>query len=203
MKQLLFGTTNQAKLAEVRGVLQADGIEVLGLRDIPDIQQVEETGEDFEENAVLKAKGYFSQTNIPTIADDGGIMVDALGGLPGVHSKRWLGHDASDKELAEAVLEKMRGVPQEKRTARLGGIMVFWDGEHLIKKEHWTEGYIADRLMTEIQPGFPYRAILMIPEFAKAYGALTDEEHEQVNFRRKNLAALKPEILRYLKENTL
>ncbi len=203
MAKLLFGTTNQAKLAEVCGVLQADGIEVLGLRDIPDIQQVEETGKDFEENAVLKAKGYFSQKNIPTIADDGGIMVDALGGLPGVHSHRWLGHDASDRELAEAVLEKMRGVPQEKRTARLGGVMVFWDGEHIIKKEHWTEGYIADRLMTDIQPGFPYRAILMIPQFAKAYGALTDEEHEQVNFRRKNLAALKPEIVRYLKENTL
>ena len=203
MAKLLFGTTNQAKLAEVCGVLQADGIEVLGLCDIPDIQQVEETGKDFEENAVLKAKGYFSQKNIPTIADDGGIMVDALGGLPGVHSHRWLGHDASDRELAEAVLEKMRGVPQEKRTARLGGVMVFWDGEHIIKKEHWTEGYIADRLMTDIQPGFPYRAILMIPQFAKAYGALTDEEHEQVNFRRKNLAALKPEIVRYLKENTL
>ena len=97
----------------------------------------------------------------------------------------------------------MEGIPKEKRTARLGGVMVFWDGQHMIKKEHSTEGYISERLMTEIQSGFPYRAILMIPQFNKAYGSLTHEEHEQVNFRRKNLAALKPEILQYLYEKSL
>ena len=198
MKKLLFGTTNSAKLNEARHVLKDRDVELVGLKDISGIRDVAETGQTFEENAVLKAKGYFAQTKIPTIADDGGIVIDALGGLPGVHSKRWLGYDATDQELADEILKRLKEVPQEKRTARLGGVMVFWDGEHLIKTEHWTEGYILDRLMTPIQPGFPYRAILMIPEFGKAYGALTDEEHEQVNFRRKNLASLKPQILKYL-----
>jgi len=155
-------------------------------------------------------------------------VIDALGGLPGVHSHRWVkakgfdgkfsepaepreskkfpgvlprgqnGYEATDQEFAEAVLKKMEGIAQEKRTARLGGVMIFWDGEHGIKKENWTEGYIADRIMGDIQPGFPYRAILMIPQFGKPYGMLTDEEHEQVNFRRKNIQSLKPEILKFL-----
>ena len=101
MKRLLFGTTNAAKLNEVRQVMQEDGIEILGLKDIADTQPVEETGETFEENAVLKTKGYFEQTKIPTIADDGGIMVDALGGLPGVHSKRWVEAKGFDGKFSE------------------------------------------------------------------------------------------------------
>ena len=158
MKKLLFGTTNAAKLDEARHVMRESGIEVLGLKDISGIRQVPETGETFEENAELKAKGYFAETGIPTIADDGGLMIDALGGLPGVHSHRWLGYDARDQELAEAVLKRLEGIPPENRTARLGGVMVFWDGEHLIKKEH-----------------------------------------EEVNHRRKNLAALIPDILELLR----
>lgn len=199
MKKLLFGTTNAAKLGEARLMMQDSGVEILGLKDIFSIRQVEETGETFEENAILKAKGYFEQTGVPTIADDGGLVIDALGGLPGVHSHRFLGYEATDQQLAEAVLEKMKNIPQEKRTARLGGVMIFWDGEHLIKQERWTQGYIAHCLMTSVQPGFPYRAILMIAQFNKSYGTLTQEEHEQVNFRRKNLAALKPRILELLK----
>lgn len=197
-KHLLIGTTNPAKLAEVRAVLVGEYLGVLSLKDFPDIRKVDETGSTFEENAVLKARGYYEQTGIPTIADDGGLAIDALGGLPGVHSHRWLGYKATDQQLAEAVLERMKDVSQENRTARLGGVMVFYNGEHLIKQEHWTQGYIADRLMTPVHPGFPYRAILMILQFSKPYGTLTEEEHEQVNFRRKNLTALKPEILKLL-----
>lgn len=197
-KRLLFGTTNQAKLAEARSVLQDDGVKVLGLADFPKIRQVPETGETFEANALLKARGYYAQARLPVIADDGGLEIAALGGLPGVHSHRWLGHDASDTELVQAVLDRMRNIPQEKRAARLGGVIVYHDGTHTLKAENYTEGYIADRLMTDIQPGFPYRALLMIPQFGKPYGLLTKEEHEAVNFRRKNLAALKTEVLKFL-----
>ena len=203
---------------------------ILGLKDFPEVTAVEETGATFEENAILKAKGYFEQTKTPCIADDGGLMIAYLDGAPGVHSKRWVkandlaltgnlasraehvqaskfprvlprgqnGREASDDELAAAVLEKMRGVPQEKRTARLGGLIVFWDGEHLLKQENWIEGYITERLMGDIKPGFPYRPLLMIPQFGKPYSDLTNEEHDQVNFRRKNLQILKPKILEIL-----
>ena len=200
MMQILFGSTNPTKLEEVRYVLRDSGVHIAGLKDFSDIRPVAETGSTFAENALLKARGYFEATGIPTIADDGGLMVDALDGLPGVHSHRWLGREATDQELAEAVLQRMAGVPREKRAARLGGVMVFYDGTHIIQKEQYTDGYIADRLMMPVPLGFPYRAILMIPQFGKVYGELTSEEHEAVNFRRKNLAVLQAEMLKYLAE---
>ena len=199
MKSLLIATTNPAKFEEVSRTLAGPDVSLLGLRHFPEITLVEETGATFEENAILKAKGYFKQTQTPCIADDGGLMIDYLDGAPGVHSKRWLGYEANDDELAAAVLEKMRGVPQEKRTARLGGLIVFWDGEHLLKQENWIEGSIAEELMGEIKKGFPYRPLLMIPQFGKPYSDLTEEEHAQINFRRKNLQILKPKILEILR----
>ena len=147
---------------------------------------------------MLKAKGYFLQTGIPVIADDGGFEVAHLDGMPGAKAHRWLGHDATDKELAEAIIEKLRGVPREERQARLGGWIVFYNGEHVLKSENWIEGYIAESASEETLQGFPYRSILMIPQFNKLYKDLTHEEHEQVNFRRKNLKELKPKILENL-----
>ena len=200
MKQLLIGTTNSGKFEEARRALQENELNILSLRDFPNIKKIEETGNTFKENAILKAKGYFRQTNIPTIADDGGLMVDALGGLPGVHSNRFLGYEgASDHELAEGILKRLEDVPQVKRGARLGGFVVFWDGTHLLEAENYIEGYIADTLLDTIKPGFPFRAILFLPQFNKPYSALTCEEHEKVNFRRKSLRELKPKILEFLR----
>lgn len=199
MKKLLIATTNPSKFLEAEEVLKDDNLVILGLKDFPEIKLVPETGSTFEENAMLKARGYYEQTKTPCYADDGGLEVEYLNGAPGVNSPRWLGHEATDKELAETILKKLWGVPKERRRARLGGLAVFFDGEHFLKEENWVEGYIADKLMDEVKPGFPYRAILMIPRFGKAYGALTHEEHEEVNFRRKSLKALKPKILELLK----
>ena len=199
MKSLLIATTNPAKFEEASLALQLPDISLMGLKDFADIIPVEETGATFEENAILKAKGYFEQTHIPCIADDGGLMIDYLDGAPGVHSNRWLGRPASSEELAEAIIEKMHGVPQEKRAARLGGTIVFYDGMHIIKSECWLQGYIAEQLMGDMIPGFPYRSLLMIPQFGKSYGNLTESEHAQVNFRRKNLQILKPKILEMLR----
>ncbi|MEK7074387.1 MAG: non-canonical purine NTP pyrophosphatase, partial [Patescibacteria group bacterium] len=99
MKSLLIATTNPAKFEEASFVLRSSGLNILGLKDFSTVP-VEETGAMFEENAILKAKGYFEQTKTACIADDGGLMIDYLAGAPGVHSKRWLGYEASDQELA-------------------------------------------------------------------------------------------------------
>jgi XTP/dITP diphosphohydrolase len=200
MKQLLIATTNPSKFNEARLILETDGFQILSLKDFSHVKPIPETGKTFEENAILKAKGYFSQTSIPVLADDGGLIVDYLGGSPGVNSHRWLGYEATEQELANAIIEKMRGVPREERTARLGGCIIFWDGEHMLKAENWITGRIAENLKGEVRPGFPYRPVLVIPQFDKTYAELTDEEHEMVNFRRKNLRELKPKILEYLKE---
>lgn len=198
MKQLLIATTNPSKFEEAVRELESEGLEILDLKSFIGLEMVEETGETFEENALLKARGYFEQTGIPCVADDGGLMVDALGGAPGVASHRWLGEGATDDELAATIIEKMKGVPQGERIARIGGIIIFFDGEHVLKRENYTEGYIADSIMGEVRPGFPYRPILMISEFGKSYSDLTDEEHDAVNFRRKNFREMKPKILELL-----
>jgi XTP/dITP diphosphohydrolase len=198
--KLLIATTNPSKFKEASASLSGFGFEVLSLKDFPGSGDVEETGATFEENALLKAKTYFKRTKMPCIADDGGIVVDALDGAPGVASHRWLGDDATDEDRANGILERMKGVPREKRTARIGGIIVFFDGVHTLKAENWLEGYISDRVMGDIQPGFPYRHVLIIPQFGKAYSELTEAEHEAVSFRRKSIRELAPQIAKLLKQ---
>lgn len=198
MKPLFLATTNPGKLKEIETVYADSGISLKSLKDFPGITVPEETGATFEENAILKAKYYFEKTGLPTLADDGGLMVDALDGAPGVKSHRFLGYEASEVELAEAIIERLKGTPKEKRTARLGGTIAFWDGQHLIQSENFVEGYIIESLKKKPQPGFPYRSILIIPQFDKLYKDLTYDEHEEINHRRHNLYTLKPEILKHL-----
>lgn len=200
MRQLLAATTNPAKLKEIQLVFADAGITLLSLKDFPNVAPAEETGETFEENAILKAKYYFAKTGVPTLADDGGCMVDALNGAPGVHSHRWLGHAATDLELASEIVKRLALVPREKRTARIGGFLVFYDGAHLIKSSNFTHGYITETMPAEIEPGFPYRSVMVIEQFGKLYKDLTHEEHEAVNHRRRNLQALKPSILEMLEQ---
>jgi len=201
MRPLFTATTNPGKLKEIETVYADSDITLKSLKDFPEIKTPEETGATFEENSVLKAKYYFEKTGLPTLADDGGLMVDALGGAPGVKSHRFLGYEASEVELAEGIIKQLKGVPKEKRTARLGGTIAFWDGRHIIKSENFVEGYIIEELKEKPHPGFPYRAILIIPQFGKLYKDLTYDEHEEINHRRHNLYSLKPGIIKHLSEN--
>lgn len=200
MRPLFLATTNPGKLEEIKNVYSSSGIELKSLKDFPHIPPPEETGATFEENAVLKAKYYFTKTNLPTLADDGGLMVDALYGEPGVKSHRFLGYDASEVELAEAIVKRLKGVPKEKRGAKLGGTIAFWDGSHLLRTENFVLGHIIEELKEPPPPGFPYRAILVISKFNKLYKDLTHKEHEEINHRRQNLKKLKPQIIEHLKE---
>src|SRR5579884_904135 len=113
MKPLLIATTNRAKLDEYRILLHGFGLAPLSLHDAGvDDHTPEETGATFADNARLKARFYFARANLPTLADDGGLEVDALGGEPGVRSHRWLGADADDRMLAEEVVRRLAGVEE-------------------------------------------------------------------------------------------
>jgi len=116
--RLLIGTSNPGKAAELAGYLEPLGFELLTLSDL-DLEPVEETGETFEENAVLKAKAYAAASGLPTLADDAGLEVDALGGAPGVRTHRWLGDEVTDLKLFLAILDRLKDVRPPKRTARL------------------------------------------------------------------------------------
>ena len=194
MQKLLIATTNPAKTREHKELLADLNLETISLADFSNFKPVEKTGVSFKENAILKAKGYFTQFHIPTLADDGGFEIDALGGAPRVRSHRWLGRESSDGELIKYTLKKLKGVPLEKRTARITTWVAFYNGKNLLLERGTIDGYVVKEYPNWIEKGFPWRSILFIPEFGKLYQDLTPEEHEKINHRRKILEKLKPKI---------
>jgi XTP/dITP diphosphohydrolase len=200
MNRLLIATTNSAKLAEYRVLLRPFDLEVISLRDAGIDVEAPEDGATFIENARLKARFYFDRAGIATLADDGGLEVDALGGAPGVHSHRWLGADADDRALAEEIIARMRGVAPEKRTARLRAVAVMIFAEDGARRETVVEaafeGVIAERCYPRIQPGFPYRAVLMIPQRGCYLAELGEEEAAILSQRRSMVDQLANDLKR-------
>ena len=199
MKKLLIATTNPAKLAEIKEFLSDLPVECIGLKDLGIVQTVEETGATFEENALLKARAYREISGLPTLADDGGLEIDALNGEPGVHSHRWIHEDRedTDEELIAYTIEKMKGLSEDKRGAQLRLVLalVLPDGK-TYTSEGIIRGIIAEKPSSYRRIGFPYRSLLYLPEINKFYNhdALAKDEHLAYNHRRKALEKLKPFI---------
>lgn len=193
MKKLLLATTNLAKLEELKmGVseLEKQGIKILTLSDVGVGDEPEETGKTFEDNARLKAIHYGNLTNLPTIADDGGIMIPYLNNEPGVKSKYWLGYEASDDKLIAFTLSNLRDCTGSKRTAYLETCLYFYNpqtNKTVFEKER-IKGRIAEKRSGHPTKGYPYRAVFIVDIFNKYYDELTKEEHQEVNHR---LIALK------------
>ena len=205
MKPLLVATSNPAKLDEYRLLLRGFGLAPVSLRETGvDDHAPEETGVTFTENALLKARFYFARANLPTIADDGGLVVDALGGEPGVHSHRWLAganipSDGLDRALAEEVIRRMAGVEQARRGARLRAAtaLVYRDHGRIHERvsEAALEGVIADRIWPQIRPGFPYRAVLILPDRGCYLGELSADDAARLSQRRAALEGLRADLL--------
>jgi XTP/dITP diphosphohydrolase len=198
MKSLLIATTNPGKLTEITKYIQGAPFEVKSLKDLQIDGKPEETGATFKENALLKARYYFQQSGMPTLADDGGFEIEALGGEPGVKSHRWVhaNRDSTDSELIAYTLERLRDVPLERRQARLHLVLAFVAGEGC---EYTTEGVqrgiVPMTPSSVVVPGFPYRSLLYFPEIGKYYNELTESEHELYNHRKRALKAMVPYIL--------
>jgi XTP/dITP diphosphohydrolase len=204
MKPLLVATTNPAKLNEYRLLLREFDLAPVSLREAGvDDHAPEETGATFSENALLKARFYFVRANLPTIADDGGLMVDALGGEPGVRSHRWLaGGDAHrdlDRALAEEVIRRMAAVEPSRRGARLRAATALVYHEHGRIHERVSEaaleGVVADRVWPRMRKGFPYRAVLFLPDRGCYLGELSDEDAARLSQRRASLAGLRADLM--------
>lgn len=199
MSKLLIATTNPAKLQELSKYLTPlteKGIELVSLKDIPPIEEPEETGKTIEDNAVLKAEYYAENSGMPVLADDGGFEIDILNGEPGVNSKRWLGHDATDDELITYTLERLKGVPFEQRSAQGKLCLCYYNPATgtMAKGIDTIAGWIAEQPASNRIPGFPYRALFISRQFNKYYDELSEEEHEQVNHRKKAVSQLLPVI---------
>lgn len=197
MNKLLIATTNPGKLAEIRHFLSDLPLELVSLADVGITEKVEETGATFEENAILKASYYAKKSGLPTIADDGGLEIDALGGEPGVKSHRWIHGDREDEdeELIAYALVKMKGLPRARRGAQLRAVLALALPDGTVDTAMAaTRGIIPEKASPVRVVGFPYRSLLYIPEIGKFYNhnELTPDETDRYNHRKKALEILKP-----------
>lgn len=193
--KLLIATKNPGKLREIKEFLGSD-FELLSLGDFNDVPEVEETGSTFEENSILKARRFFEWSTVPTIADDGGLEIDFLKGEPGVKSRRWPGYDATDEELINMALDKLRGVPWNERTAHLRTVGAYCDEHGFFHTSGVINGYIIEDRPEKWEKGYPFRSLLWIPQFKKVYQDLTHGEHNEINHRKFVYSKLGAEILR-------
>jgi len=165
MKELLIATTNQGKILEYKAILKEldPGIKAVSLQDLKINQEVEETGRTFEENAVIKASFYYNLSGLPTLADDAGIEIDYLNGEPGVLSRRWPGHEATDEEIIQIALEKLKGVPVSQRGAQLRAVIafIFSKPENYHVFEGILRGHIAESPTKKRIAGYPFRSIFI------------------------------------------
>ena len=200
MKKILIATTNSGKateLVEMLGCCCGD-IEWLSLNDFGELPEVVEDGETFAENAQKKALGYAQATGVWTIADDSGLVIDVLGGAPGVKSARFSGEPAKGdkRELLDhrnmtKVLELMEGIPEEKRTARFVCTLCLASPHEVLVE---TNGTVEGSITTQEAGtnGFGYDPVFFIPTLAKTAAQLSAEEKNQISHRGNALAKLKP-----------
>jgi len=205
-KKILVATTNIGKIAELKAMLDLDA-QWLDLSYYPEIEEIEEDGQTFAENACKKAIGYAQATGLWIIADDSGLEVDALGGEPGVKSARYSGDKTInddgtliDHRNIAKVLELLEGVPQEKRTARFFCSLCLASPETiLIETEGTLEGLIANKEIGK--NGFGYDPIFFVPHLNKTVAQLTSEEKNAISHRGNAIRKLKPMLEKLLKNS--
>jgi len=194
-RNILVATTNPGKIAELRAMLDAD-VQWLDLSDFPDIEEIEEDGLTFAENARKKALGHAQATGLWTIADDSGLVVDALDGEPGVKSARFSGAKSKDRSLIDhqniaKVLELLKDVPEEKRTAKFVCCLCLAKPEKtLIETEGTLQGLITNKEIGK--NGFGYDPIFFVPSLNKTVAQLTAEEKNAISHRGNAIRKLKP-----------
>jgi len=181
-RKLFIATKNKGKLEEYIYLLKYLNLEILTPYDFPQYESPEETGENFIENALLKARYGFQYTKTPTIADDSGLSVEILNGLPGIHSKRFYDNSGDFDKNIEKLLNMLKDVPFEKRKAKFIAVVVYKDEKY---EEIFTgelEGYIAFDKRGKF--GFGYDPIFYLPEYSKTVGELSFEEKNNISHRK-------------------
>ena len=187
---LLLASQNPGKLNEMRQLLASLPFRVLRPGDVGLHAAPEETGQTFLENAVLKARHYARLSGLLTVADDSGIAVDALEGAPGLFSSRFGGEGASDADRNALLLEKLRGVPDERRGARFTSAVAVARGEEvLFQVEERVEGRIAPE--PRGPHGFGYDPLFFYPPFGCTFGEAAPADKDRVSHRGKAFARLR------------
>jgi XTP/dITP diphosphohydrolase len=197
--RIILATRNPGKLAELRRILAAagPGVTVADLDDVPGMPEVAETGRTFAENALLKARAVAAVTGLPAVADDSGLCVDALNGMPGVLSARWSGRHGDDEANLRLLLGQIADVPAGERGARFvcAAALVLPSGT-----EHVAEGTVHGRLTGSPRGtnGFGYDPIFVPDGFGLTTAQMSADAKDKISHRGRALRALAPVIARLL-----
>jgi len=190
MADLLLASQNPGKLNEMRLLVEGLPLRVVSPRELGIHDAPEETGFTFIENATLKALHYAAQAGRLAVADDSGLSVDALGGNPGLYSSRFGGEGASDLDRNRLLLEKLEGVPRERRGAHFtSAVVVALGGRVLFEVEEEVHGLIAEQVRGE--NGFGYDPLFFYPPFGKTFGEVPRADKDKVSHRGKAFARLR------------
>jgi XTP/dITP diphosphohydrolase len=190
MEKVILASRNKGKIKEIGDILGRYDMTVVSRDDagLP-IDEVEETGETFEENSYIKAKAILDVAGMPTVADDSGLMVDALGGAPGVYSARYAGEDCTYEDNNRKLLSALAGVPDEKRSARFVSVitMLWPDGRKIVAR-----GECEGRILTETrgEGGFGYDPLFVPEGYDISFGEMSPEEKNKISHRAKALMKL-------------
>jgi XTP/dITP diphosphohydrolase len=195
--RVLLATRNDAKLAELRRLVDGQGFEVVGLDDVAEFPEAPETGATFEENALAKARDAAAATGLVAVADDSGLTVDALDGMPGILSARWSGRtgDRAERDARNLalVLDQMADVPEERRGAAFvcAAAAAHPDGRHVVVTERWPGRLI--RLPRGVN-GFGYDPAFVPDGESRTSAEMEPAEKDAVSHRARALRALLPEL---------
>ncbi len=197
--EIVLGSGNRKKAEEIARLLEPNGIRLLTLADFADRPHVEEDGQTFAENAAKKASTYAKHFGKWVIGEDSGIVVDALGGRPGVFSARYSGPDATDEKNNAKLLEELAGVPEEKRTAHYVCHVAVADPEGKIRLS--LEACCYGRIATEPRGtnGFGYDPLFLIPEYHRTFGELGPVVKDVLSHRARAFRLLIPKLVRVLR----
>lgn len=193
MKRLIIATGNEDKMREIREILKDTEFVPVSMKEAGLYLAIEENGDSFEENALIKARAVAEAAGEMALADDSGLEIDALGGAPGIFSARYLGEDTSYSVKNQKILEQLEQVPEEERSARFvcAAACVFPDGRELVCRET-MEGRIAVRAAGE--NGFGYDPIFYLPRQGCTSAQLTSGQKNEISHRGKAFRCMRDKL---------
>lgn len=202
MREIVIATKNKGKALEFEQMFQPFQIQVKTLLDFPEFPEIEETGATFEENAIIKAESVMKETKAMVMADDSGLVIDALDGRPGVYSARYAGPEKDDEANIQKVLRELEGVPLSKRTARFYcALALAIPGRETITVNGTCEGFITfEKKGTN---GFGYDPIFFVQGYERTMAELLPNEKNKISHRAKALAKMRTILEQLERERVL
>jgi XTP/dITP diphosphohydrolase len=181
LNTIVLATQNRDKREELQEALSEFTVKILSLNNFPFIGEIEEVGQTLQENSMIKAKTVHNLTQLPVIADDTGLEVEALNGAPGIYSARYAGEDVTYEDNVNKLLAEMENIPLENRKAQFRTVISFVDKD----RELWTEGRIKGIIgeSAKGKNGFGYDPVFFVPELEKTFSELSIGEKNRISHR--------------------